>query len=159
MTNEAPEARTLSLIRGDALFRLQRKIGLIPGDGLGLVRRAVFYALLTWLPIAIWAWLRGHAFTGGLDEPLLQHYGVHVRCLVAIPLLIIAEGGAHAVSMRLLPQFVRAGIVADNESLQSLVQDIARLRDRTLPWVLIVGLVLAFWFVNFLYRKHIFIRF
>ena len=33
----------------------------------------VFFALLTWLPIAIRA--------------LLQHYGIHVHCLVAIPLL------------------------------------------------------------------------
>ena len=58
MTVDA-EPETLSLVRGDVLFRLQRAIGLIPPDGLGLIRRALFYALLTWLPIAVWAFWRG----------------------------------------------------------------------------------------------------
>jgi len=33
--------RRLSLVRGDAQFRLMRHIGLIPGEGLGLGRRAL----------------------------------------------------------------------------------------------------------------------
>ncbi len=136
----------ISLIRGDPLFRLQRAIGLIPPQGLGLVRRAVFAALVTWLPIAIWAWWRGHVFGSTIDEPLLQHYGVHVRCLVAIPLLIFAEGMASAVSRRLLPQFVRAGIVSEDDAFHQVVRDMARLRDRTLPWVFIAGVVVA-WIV------------
>lgn len=52
-TNAAPWA--VSLVRGDLLFRLQRKIGLIPEQGLGIARRATFWSLLAWLPIAVWA--------------------------------------------------------------------------------------------------------
>ncbi len=99
-----------SLIRGDAAFRLQRRLGLIPREGLGVGRRAVFYALVTWLPIAVWAWWRGRVLGGALDDPLMHHFGVNVRCLIAIPLLVLAEGVAHAISMRLLPHFVDAGI-------------------------------------------------
>ena len=146
MTIDA-EPETLSLVRGDALFRLQRAVGLIPSSGLGLIRRALFYAALTWLPVAVWAFWRGRALAGALDETLLQHYGVHIRCLIAIPFLILAEGPAHGVGARLLPQFTRAGIVEDGAALRSVVHDVARLRDRTLPWIIIAGLVLAWTFL------------
>ena len=142
------EARSISLIRGDALFRLQRAIGLIPPNGLGLIRRVVFFAALTWLPIAVWAWWQGHMLKGALDEKLLQHFGVHVRCLVAIPLLILSEGLAHAVTLRLGPQFVRAGIVADDGAFRAVVTGMARLRDRTLPWILIGGLAVAWVYLS-----------
>jgi hypothetical protein len=136
-------ADALSLVRGDALFRLQRTIGLIPRDGLGVVRRAVFYALLAWLPIAVWALTRGRALDGALDESLLAHYGVTVRCLVAIPLLILAEGVAHGVTHRLLPQFLHAGLVRDEAAFRRVIEGVAALRDRTLPWVIIAGLVVG----------------
>ena len=45
----------ISLVRDDLLFRIQRRIGLIPSQGLGVVRRTIFFALLTWLPIVVWA--------------------------------------------------------------------------------------------------------
>ena len=63
----------LSLVRGDALFRLQRRIGLVPAEGLGVRRRAIFFALLTWAPIAVWAALSHRALPGTVAEPLLQH--------------------------------------------------------------------------------------
>jgi hypothetical protein len=134
---------SLSLVRGDALFRLQRAIGLIPADGLGVVRRAVFFALVTWLPIAVAAVLHGRAIDGALDEPLLAHFGVTVRCLVAIPLLIVAEEGAHRLTRRLLPHFVQAGYVSDAAAFERVLAGVARLRDRTLPWFMIAGVVLA----------------
>lgn len=143
MTAPEPEPTAVSLVRGDALFRLQRRIGLIPAHGLGIVRRAVFFALVTWLPIAVWAWWRGRVLGVAPDEPLLHHFGVNVRCLIAIPLLIIAEGAAHIVTMRLLPHFVRAGIVANDSAFHAVVHRAIRARNKTLPWIIIAGLVFA----------------
>ncbi len=81
-----------SLVRDDLPFRLMRRVGLVPKDGLGILRRALFFSLFAWLPIAIWALLRHRALPGpDVEEPLLAHFGVHVRCLVAIPLLIFAR--------------------------------------------------------------------
>ncbi|MFP3756259.1 hypothetical protein SB751_20420 [Cupriavidus sp. SIMBA_020] len=45
-----------SLVRDDRLFRLQRQLGLIPPTGLAIARRVVFYSMLCWLPLMIWAW-------------------------------------------------------------------------------------------------------
>ena len=78
----------LSVVRDDPAFRMQRSLGLIPQTGLGVVRRALFWSLLAWLPIAAWAALTGRAIAGTAGEPLMAHFGIHVRFLVAIPLLI-----------------------------------------------------------------------
>jgi hypothetical protein len=136
----------LSLVRGDALLEAQRRLGLVPADGLGIGRRALLFALVAWLPIAIWALVRNRVLPGGVvEEPLLQHFGVHVRCLLGIPLLVIAEGVAHGTTTRLLPHFVVSGLVkeADVPRFREILRGVARLRDRTLPWITIVGVVLA----------------
>lgn len=139
-----------SLVRGDWLFRIQRALGLIPPDGgLGVGRRALLLALLTWLPIVVWASLTGRALPPGrVSEPLLEHFGVHVRCLVAIPLFIVAEATTHAMSMQLVPYFVSSGLVRGEERSRfaAVAQRAKDLRDRSLPWVLIAGLVIG-WIV------------
>jgi hypothetical protein len=143
--SDAGDEAALSLVRGDALLRAQRAIGLVPRGGLGVGRRALVLALVTWLPLVVWAVLRQRAFPGSVDEPLLGHFGIHVRCLVAIPLLVIAEAVSHGVTTRLVPQFLNAGLVggAERERLSEVLRGVARLRDRSLPWVVIAGVVFA----------------
>jgi hypothetical protein len=142
----------LSLVRGDWPYRLQRKVGLIPAQGLGVGRRAIFFTALAWLPIAVWAVLEGRALPapGAVTEPLLEHFGVHARLLLGIPLLIIAEALAQKTATRLLPQFVNAGIVEQKSAPQfrAVLAGIARLRDRAMPWVIIIGFALAWAFTG-----------
>ncbi len=135
----------VSLVRGDLLFRLHRRFGLVPAEGLGLARRALFWALVAWAPIAAWAFYMGRAGPPLASEPLLAHFGVQARCLIAIPLLILAEGQTHAVTMRVLPHFIRSGLVPESEvpAFRAALNRLTKMRDSILPWVLIVGVVLA----------------
>ncbi len=133
----------ISLVRDDLLFRVQRRIGLIPREGMGVVRRAIFFALLTWLPIVIWAAYTGRALSGLAGEPLLQHFGIHVRFLIAVPLLILGEGMAHGLTTRLIPYFLTSGLVRDQQPFRELVHRIVKLRNSTLPWVIIATIIAA----------------
>ncbi|MWL86959.1 hypothetical protein [Cupriavidus sp. SW-Y-13] len=139
------DAEGFSLVRNDLLFRLQRGLGLIPAAGLGIGRRALFYSMLCWLPLVIWAWSAGRMMPGSAGEPLLGHYGVHVRCLVAIPLMILGEALAQGLVPLCFRQFVRNGIV--DEALlprfHAVIRSATRLRDRAYPWVVIGALVVA----------------
>jgi hypothetical protein len=139
------ESLALSLVRDDLPFRLQRRVGLIPKQGLGMMRRAVFFALLTWLPIVIWAIAVGRILPGTVDEPLLRHFGVHVRFLLAVPLFILGEGMIHQLSTTLTPYFLTSGLVkpSQRQDFVNIIRGITRLRDRTLPWVLIATLIIA----------------
>jgi hypothetical protein len=148
MNSSAPAGgRTpdFELARDDALYRLQQRIGLIPSDGAGLVRRAVFWSLVGWLPIALWAVYVNRTWPGAVAEPLLAHFGVQARLLVAVPLLILAEGPASALTARLLKHFVESGIVppGSREAFSIAVMKTLRLRDAVWPWVVVLAISVA----------------
>jgi hypothetical protein len=139
---------TFSLVQGDPPYQMQQKLGLIPRRGLGVLRRVLLFVLLTWAPIMIWAIVNRRLFPGIATEPLLQHFGVHVRCLVAIPLFIGAEAVAEAISQRIIPYFVTSGLVT--EALESrfvaILRQAGRLRDSWLAWGVLAALaVLMAW--------------
>jgi hypothetical protein len=123
-----------SLVQGGPPYRIQQKLGLIPRRGLGIPRRVLCFVLLTWVPIMVWALVHERVYAGVVAEPLLQHFGVHVRCLVVIPLLIAAEAVAEGVSRRIVPYFVTSGLVsaATRPRFVEALQQAVRLRD---SWV------------------------
>lgn len=104
-------ALDFSLVREDCLHDAQRAAHLMPLRGFGLGRRIGILVAVTWLPLAIAALVNRHAFEG--TEPLLQHFGVHVRFLVAIPLFILAEPLAEAVGRRIISYFLGSGLVGE----------------------------------------------
>ena len=140
---------TARLLRDDVLMRLQRRIGLAPVDGLGVRRRAFALAAIAWLPIAAWAWMNGRAPDGGGGDPPFDLYEVAVRLLLAVPLMVVAEGIALRTALRLAPRCADPSLFrGDPGRLRSVAEGLMRLRDRVHPWAVAVGLasgLLAGW--------------
>ena len=145
MNDNIDQEIELSLVRDDLPFRLQQRVGLIPGKGLGVLRRAIFFALITWLPLVLWAIFNERALPGHIDEPLLQHFGIHDRFLIAVPLLIAGEGMMHKLMIRLIPYFLTSGLVRVEQqgAFKKIIQGVIRLRNLTRPWLIIAVLILA----------------
>src|SRR5262249_14138837 len=141
----AEEPNQFSPIDNEPLLHWQRVLHLAPKHGLGVVRRAIFFALVTWVPIAIWSLVRGRFINAAVGEPLLQHYGVHIRCLVAIPMFILGEATLHNAGLRYFPQFVTTGIVDDvtRPRFEAAVRALRRWRDSSIPWFFVIGVALA----------------
>jgi len=139
-----------SPVDGEAPLRWQRAVRLAPRDGLGVARRAIFFALVAWLPIAFWALIRGRFIQAAAGEPLLQHYGVHVRCLVAIPLLILGEATLHKAALRYFPQFISSGLIDDatRPAFEAVLRSFRRWREMSRPWMLMIGAALALTLVD-----------
>jgi hypothetical protein len=137
--------RAFSTVENEPPLRWQRLLHLAPATGLGTGRRALIYALLAGLPIFLWAAATGHLWYDESGERLLQHYGVAVRCLLAIPLFILAEGSLHKASLQLLPQFEACGLVpsGEHERFAQIMRDTRRWRDSSLPWVVVLAVALA----------------
>ncbi|WP_250436221.1 hypothetical protein [Caballeronia sp. ATUFL_F2_KS9A] len=138
-------ALEFSIVRDDAAFRLQRRIGLIPSEGLGVARRALFLAAICWLPIALWAFATGRASLAQGEDSFGSHFGIHVRCLVAVPLLIIAEHTAQRSFGPFLRYFLETGLIssADVPRFDAAIARVVRLKRRVLPWILILGCAVA----------------
>lgn len=139
------EHETFSLVDGDVLARVMARLGLMSPRQPRLARRAILFALVAWLPVAIWAIIHKTALAGTVDEPLFEHFGIHVRGLIAIPLLVIAEASVRKTMPPMLGYFCTSGLVtqADEARFASILTDVRRVRDRSLPWVIIAGVVVA----------------
>src|SRR4029450_3057712 len=84
-----------SLVLGGPLFQLLRRSHL-SDDALELVRqRIIIISLLAWLPLLLLSPLEGQALGGSAAVPFLLDVEVHIRFLVVVPLLIIAELVVH----------------------------------------------------------------
>lgn len=126
-------------------LRWYRRLRLAPPAGLGAGRRALLFAVVAWLPIAAWAATHDQLWDASSGEALLRHYGVNARCLIAIPLFILAEATLDARMKHLAPHFESSGVVPpalQGEFLRTIT-DARRIRDSSLPWVFIIGATLA----------------
>lgn len=102
-----------SLVLGGPLYQLLRRTHLA-GDTIRLLRRRIaVLALAAWAPLLVLSILEGHAWGGGVELPFLHDVDLHVRLLVALPLLIVAELVVHNRMRPLARQFDERGLVPD----------------------------------------------
>ena len=108
------ESFDINLVRQGPLFHYQRRFWLIKSDhDLSIGRRIGIAVLITWVPIILFALLQGKLFDH--TDPLMRHFGVHSRCLIAIPLLIVAEGLAQTFMPMIVGEFVKSGLVRQEQ--------------------------------------------
>ncbi|HEY2918221.1 MAG TPA: hypothetical protein VGK77_04410 [Candidatus Binatia bacterium] len=89
------EQQDFSLVLGGPLFQLLRRSRL-SDDALELLRRRiVVISLIAWLPLLALSLLEQQALGGRAAVPFLLDVEAHVRFLIALPLLIVAELVVH----------------------------------------------------------------
>jgi hypothetical protein len=132
-----------SLVLGGPLFQLLRRAHL-SDDALLLVRqRIIIIALLAWLPLLLLSALQGQMLGGGAVVPFLLDVEVHVRFLVALPLLIVAELVVHRRMRPLLQQFLERRLIPEDAMtrFEAAVASAFRLRNSVLAEVLLIAFV------------------
>lgn len=101
-----------SLVQGGPLFQLFIRSHLAT-IGLDLLhRRILFFALLTWLPLLLFSAASGHLLESSVNVPFLYDLETHVRFLVALPLLLVAELLVHQRIKLVVRQFVERGVIS-----------------------------------------------
>ena len=136
------DPRDFSLVLGGPLFQLLRRAHL-SDDALMLVRqRVVVIALLAWLPLLVLSALEGHVLGGTVAIPFLLDVETHVRFLVAMPLLIIAELVVHRRMRPVVRQFLERNLIPESAMMrfEGVIESAFRLRNS----VLAEGLLIAF---------------
>ena len=132
-----------SLILGGPLYQLLRR-AYLSGEALELLgRRILVISLLAWLPLlalTVWA---GQALWGSVTMPFLLDVEVHVRFLVALPLLILAELVVHERMRLVVKQFLERHLVPEHarSRFEVAVASALRWRNSAVAEVLLIGLV------------------
>lgn len=143
LSQPTQEPTDFSLVLGGPLYQLFRRAHL-SGAALDLLRRRVaVLALLPWLPLAVLAALEGRFLPGTAAVPFLLDVEVHVRYLLAVPLMVVAELVVHQRMRVVLKQFVGRELIPDAERtrFEAAVESVVRLRNSVLAEILMIALV------------------
>jgi hypothetical protein len=129
-SNMLEEPKDFSLVLGGPLFQLFRKSHLA-GDNLDLLyRRLLVITLFAWLPLLLLSTLGSSA--GNLGQLSFFHdVEVHVRFLIALPILVAAELVVHARMRPVVRNFVERRIVPpqDLPRFHGAIESAIRLRN------------------------------
>jgi hypothetical protein len=89
------DAENFSLVLGGPLFQLLCKTHLSDDAMTHLRQRVIVIALIGWLPLLLLSALHGDLVGHKVAVPFLLDLEVHIRFLVAVPLLVVAELVVH----------------------------------------------------------------
>jgi hypothetical protein len=141
--NLAAEPYDFSLVLGGPLYQLFRRARL-SDDTLELLRRRILViALIAWLPLLVLSALEGNAWGGGVVMPFLYDADAHVRFLIALPLLVLAELVVHQRMRPIVRQFAERGLIGDavREKVEAALASAQRLRNSVIAEIAMIAIV------------------
>ena len=140
LRNDQPD---FSLVLGGPLFQLLRRARLAD-DALMMVRqRIVVISLFAWLPLLLLSALQGQVLGDDESVPFLLDVDVHVRFLLAMPLLIAAELVVHRRIRSVVALFLERQLIPESEitRFRSAIASAMRLRNSVQAELLLIILV------------------
>jgi hypothetical protein len=145
----APDERPdFSLVLGGPVYQLLLRVRMVRPPMDLPQRRIIAAAVITWLPLAVLTAVGG-GFLNGVAVPFLYDLDVHVRFLLALPLLIAAEVLVHFRVRELVDQFRERNLIspADRRSFDAIISGTMRLRNSVLIEVvlLVLTVTVGYW--------------
>ena len=132
-----------SFVLGGPLFQLLNRTRL-SDDALELLhRRIIVISLIAWLPLLVLSALEGQLLGGSVAVPFLLDVEVHVKFLMAMPLLIAAELVVHRRMRFVVKQFLERRLIPDGAMTRfnAAIASAFRLRNSVLAEVLLIMFV------------------
>jgi hypothetical protein len=139
------DAESFSIVHGGPLFQLLLRAH-ISGDALDLVvRRVILFVLISWAPLLALSAFGGHLLDGNIALPFLLDIETHIRFLVVVPLLLVAELVVHRRMLPVARAFLDRGLIseADEDRFDAAITSAFRLRNSVLAEVLLLVVVYA----------------
>jgi hypothetical protein len=135
-----------SIALGGPLFQLLRRAHL-SDDALALVKRRVLViSLFAWLPLLVLSALGGQMLGGDAKVPFLMDWDVHIKFLIVVPLLILAELVVHQRLRPLAGQFLKQELIPESvrPSFDAAIASATRLRNSVVAEVFLIAFVYGF---------------
>jgi hypothetical protein len=130
-------------VLGGPLFQLLRRSHL-SGNALELLQqRILVISLLAWLPLLVLSLVEGRALGGSVAVPFLWDVDIHLRFLVALPLLIVAELVVYQRMRFVVREFLERNLIPENDltRFEAAIASAFRLRNSVLAELLLIAFV------------------
>jgi hypothetical protein len=132
-----------SLVLGGPLFQLLRRAHLSDDALLMARQRIIVISLFAWLPLLVLSVLEGRALGSSVAVPFLRDVEVHVRYLIALPLLIGAELVVHRRMRSVVELFLERRLIPESAMprFDAAIASAFRWRNSVLAEVLLIAVV------------------
>src|SRR6266702_4200019 len=148
------EQPDFSLVLGGPLYQMLRRARLT-GPALELVRRRVVTSvLLCWVPLAVLSLAQAH-FMGGAQLSFFRDIETHVRFLVSLPVLILAEMIVHQRIRPVVKAFVERRVVTAEELPKFYAAIDSAMRIRNSVIVEVALLIFVFTVGTWIWRHQV----
>ena len=132
------------IAHGGPFYELQARLRLLHRHNLAAGRRAVLFAAIAWLPLALLSFVQGVA-VGNFDlRPFLLDFSAYARFVLAVPIFVLMEPIAERRLRTLASHFVELGLVMPSQlpaAAVVLLKALHRLNSRSAE---IVALLVAY---------------
>lgn len=137
------DAGDFSLVLGGPFFQLLRRAHMT-GSALDLLRRRIaVFVSLAWFPLLVLSAIDGQAFVSDDVVPFMLDAEIHVRFLVVLPLLIVAELVVHRRLRFVAREFLDRDLIPMGAAARfdAAIVSAFRLRDSIVAEALLIALV------------------
>lgn len=141
--NSGGEKQAFSLVLGGPVYQLFRRVRL-SDDALQLVRqRILVLSLFAWLPLLLLSAMEGNLFGKAGIVPFFMDMEVHLRFLVAVPLLVAAELVIHKRLRGITESFRERNLVPETSTgeFDAAINAAMRLRNSISAEMALVAVV------------------
>ena len=137
------DAQNFSLVLGGPLYQLLRRVHLSDDGHLMLRQRVLVISLLAWLPLLILSAIQGHLWGRSVAVPFLLDLEVHIRFLIVVPLLVVAELVVHQRLRTIATAFLERNLIPEDDlpRFDKAITSAFRLRNSVIAEVLLILLV------------------
>ena len=145
-----------SLVLGGFLFQFFRRAHLTGNAGQLLRRRIIAITLIAWLPLLTLSVISGNSWGESVQLPFLIDIEMHIRFLIALPLLVFAELIVHQRLRPLVTLFIERGLIPPHsrEQFDKAIESAMRLRNSVVIELLLIAVVYVFG-ILFIWRTQI----
>jgi hypothetical protein len=143
LDNVLGDPGNFSLVLGGPLFQLLRR-GHLWGDASRTVMaRITLFISIAWLPLLVLSAFDGHLLGGRLPAPFLADVDVHIRFLIAMPLLVRAELVVHQRMLSIMQLFLDRRLIPDSAMtrFRGAIAAALRLRNSVIAELLLISFV------------------
>lgn len=135
-----------SPLAGGRAHRVLARAGFDRGDVRGVARTAAIVAVVTWGPLAVLAAAQGVFLADTVTVSFARDLATHVRLLVAVPLVLLADIVVGPQLTRTVRQLIEARLVSSDDAprLEAALDEVLRRRDSDLAEVALTVLAYTF---------------
>ena len=149
------DAEKFSLIVGGPLFQMFRRAHLSDDALQLLARRMLTISMVAWLPLLLFSTWDGHVVGNSVTVPFLRDIETHIRFLVVVPLLLMAEPVVHLRLRPIARSFLDRNLIPERAlpEFDAILRSAFRLRNSVIAEVLMLVAVYVVG-VLIVWRRH-----